>query len=157
MPEFDARSCWDGQAANGPQIDAILRHYASPLAGWGEMIATVARREQINPILLLAVMQQATHFAARPGDPQRTLYAANPFAIHFSPQAKGIAKLRLPNGDLPSFSQSLEAAVRQLKRAGGQAGTPLTAIAMMTQPPDMRFAQEVITRYLLLQRRVANM
>lgn len=120
---------WSGGAASGIQIDRLLAHYQSPFVGKGDLIASLAKREGVNPIVLLAIMQEESSFGnARNAPTLKPENLANPFSVHFNPGANGIAKLRLSNGDLATFEQSLDAVVDALKLFKASP-TPLAAFA----------------------------
>jgi len=144
---------WNGVAANGHQIDKVLRHHGSPLVGQGELIARVSREEGVNPILLLAIMQEETRFGM--GDDRsvtKVEYIVNPFAVHFAPEAKGIAKLRLPHGEPCTFEQSLRATVRQLKQAARNARAPLTRAAQTYNSLNAHWANNVDSHFSRLMK-----
>ncbi|HEY9843236.1 MAG TPA: hypothetical protein V6D23_22390 [Candidatus Obscuribacterales bacterium] len=117
---------FNGNAASGKEIDAVLKHYGSPHAGQGETIARICREQKINPILLLAVLQQESSFGNKNNlKSLKDENIANPWSVHFNEGAKGIAKLRLKDGSMPSFEQSLKGAINTLKKLAGESETPL--------------------------------
>lgn len=118
---------FDGNAATGAELDAVLRRYGSPHAGQGELIAKTAREQKINPILLLAVMQQESSYGnVKNNKLLKAENIANPWSVHFNESAQGIKKLRLKNDEMPSFQQSLDGAVRTLKNLAGDDPKPLS-------------------------------
>lgn len=130
---------FDGNAATGQEIDGVLKHYGSPHAGQGELIARICQEENINPILMISVMQQESSYGNRNNRPSlKGENIANPWSVHFDERAKGINKLRLPSnappnangerppGPLPTFEQSLRGAIRTMKNLAGSSETPLT-------------------------------
>ncbi len=118
---------FDGKAATGKEIDAVLKHYNSPHAGQGETLARICREENINPVMMVAIMQQESSFGNRSNRPSlKDENIANPWSVHFNEPAKGINKLRLKDGSLPSFEQSLRGAIRTMKNLAGDSETPLS-------------------------------
>jgi hypothetical protein len=145
---------FDGNAATGAELDAILRRYGSPHEGKGEVMAEVARREGINPVLLLAVMQQESSFGNVNNN--RTLKpenVANPWSVHFNHNGEGIAMLRHPDGRMPTFEESLNSAVRTLKNLAGDSATPLST-AGTRYAEDDRWTRAVTGHYENLLRRL---
>lgn len=128
LRDIDSQAVFtNGEAATGKEIDAVLKHYGSPHAGKGETIARICREQHINPILLIAVMQQESSFGNK--NNLKTLKPeniANPWSVHFNEKAKGIAKLRLKDGSSPTFEQSLNGAIHTLKKLAGSSATPLS-------------------------------
>ena len=112
MSSIDAEF-WNGGAASAAQIDYLFARYRSPYVGKGALIAHLAVSESINPLILLAIIQENSRFGNAPGLKPENI--ANPFAIHFNEDAKGIRKLRLRNGQMATFEQSLAEAIRLLK------------------------------------------
>lgn len=128
---------WNGSALDAVRIDRLLARYNSPYAGKGALIASVAQREGINPIVILAIMQEESAYGnVRNVANLKPENIANPFSIHFNPDAHGIAKLRLPTGEMPTFEQSLDGAVEILKVAK-TSPTPLAFIAKHFAGPDI--------------------
>jgi len=121
----------NGNAATGAQIDAVLKHYGSPYAGKGEVIAKAGREKGINPILLLAVMQKESSYGNKNNmHSLKPENIANPFSVHFTPDAvkqggQPIDMLRI-NGRLSTFEESLNGAIDTLKKLAGNSATPLT-------------------------------
>lgn len=121
---------FDSNAATGKEIDAVLKHYGSPHAGKGETIARICREKGINPILMLAVMQKESSYGNKNNNPSlKDENIANPWSVHFSPSAKGINKLRMPDGSMPTFEQSLNSAIDTLKKWAGDSPNPLKTAA----------------------------
>ena len=146
---------WDGDEASGGQIDAILAFYKSPLVGQGELIARVARQESVNPVLLLAIMQEETEFGRGNGGDSKEEWTSNPFAVHFNERGRGISKLRTPSGELSSFEGSLRAAIRLLKQAGEHSSTPLASAAREFQSDNpTHWARSVAFRFQRLERHI---
>lgn len=143
------------------QIDRILGRYKSPFVGKGAVIHNVCRTEGVNPVVLLAVMQQNSSFGNVANDPKlHRENIANPFAIHFNAQAKGVAKLRQPSGALGTFDQSLRAAARQVKQAAAS-NQPLLALSRSLGGSatglDSKWAESVGSHYETLSRQVSMM
>lgn len=109
--------------ATPADIDKILKRYNSPHAGKGQVIFDMCKKYNVNPIMMLAIMQQESQFGSTKLKPENT---ANPWSVHFTHGAKGIAKLRLPNGQLPTFEQSLEGGIKTMVKLAGSSSTPLT-------------------------------
>ncbi|MFN8577902.1 MAG: hypothetical protein U0354_13710 [Candidatus Sericytochromatia bacterium] len=109
--------------ATAADIDKILKRYNSPHAGKGQVIFDMCKKYNVNPIMVLAVMQQESQFGSTKLKPENT---ANPWSVHFNHGAKGIAKLRLPNGQLPTFEQSLEGGIKTIVKLAGNSSTPLS-------------------------------
>lgn len=109
--------------ATPADIDKILKRYNSPHAGKGQVIFDTCKKYGVNPIMMLAIMQQESQFGSTKLKPENT---ANPWSVHFNHGAKGIAKLRLPDGKLPTFEQSLEGGIKTVIKLAGNSSTPLT-------------------------------
>lgn len=105
------------------QIDKILTKYNSPHAGKGKEFLEICKKNNMNPVLMLSIMQQESGFGSKKLKPENQ---ANPFSVHFSEHAKGIKKLRLPDGSLPSLERSLESATRTMNKWSSGSTTPLT-------------------------------
>lgn len=150
---------FDGDAATGAQIDRVLAHYNSPHKGQGELMARICKEEGINPILMLAVMQKESSYGNRANvSTLKDENIANPWSVHFNERADGIKKLRLPNGEMPTFEQSLRGAIRTLKRHAGNSETPLTTTSVKYCPPHAQtWRNEVDTHFRTQSRRIQNM
>jgi hypothetical protein len=150
---------FDGNAATGAQIDRVLAHYNSPHKGQGELMARICKEEGINPILMLAVMQKESSYGNRANvSTLKDENIANPWSVHFNERADGINKLRLPNGEMPTFEQSLRGAIRTLKRHAGNSDTPLTTTSVKYCPPHAQtWRNEVDTHFRTQSRRIQNM
>jgi hypothetical protein len=109
--------------ATPADIDKILKRYNSPHVGKGQVIFDMCKKYNVNPVMMLAIMQQESQFGSTKLKPENT---ANPFSVHFTHSAKGIAKLRLPDGKLPTFEQSLEGGIKTVVKLAGNSSTPLT-------------------------------
>lgn len=146
----------NGNAATGAELDRVLRHYNSPHVGQGETIARIAREENINPVLLLAVMQKESSYGNKANTPSlKEENIRNPFSVHFNESAEGIKKLRLPNGEHPTFEQSLRGAIRTLKRHAGDSPTPLSTTSKKYCPPHHEtWTREVTANYERQMRRI---
>lgn len=112
--------------ATAEQIDGLLKRYNSPHAGKGKEFVAICKKNNINPLLMLAVMQQESSFGSTKLKPENQ---ANPFSVHFSEGAKGIKKLRLKDGSLPTLSQSLDVAAKTMNKWSSGSSTPLTTAA----------------------------
>ncbi|MBC7475751.1 MAG: glucosaminidase domain-containing protein [Candidatus Sericytochromatia bacterium] len=113
----------NSNVASAAAIDKILTGYHSPLAGKGQAIMDACKKHNINPMLMLAVMQQESGFGSSRLKEENQ---ANPFSVHFNEHGKGIQKLRHKDGSLPSFEQSLEGGINTLLRHAGSGPNPLT-------------------------------
>lgn len=109
--------------ATPADIDKILKRYNSPHAGKGQVIFDTCKKYGVNPIMMLAIMQQESQFGSSKLKPENT---ANPWSVHFTHSAKGINKLRHPDGKLPTFEQSLEGGIKTMIKLAGNSSTPLT-------------------------------
>ena len=133
---------WKSDAANEQQIDRVLAHYHSPFVGRGSLIFHIASQEGLNPIFILAVMQQTSSFGNRANQPSlKSENIANPMAVHFNEGAKGILKLRLRGGNMPTFEQSLIAFAHDFKARAAGSATPITAYACSQGSPPTWSAQ----------------
>lgn len=147
---------FDGNAATGAEIDAMLKRYGSPHYGKGDQLVKICREQKINPILLLAVMQQESTFGNKKNNPHlNEENIANPWSVHFNESAKGIKKLRLKDGSMPSFEQSLEGAIRTLKNLAGDSATPLTQAGKRYSTTGS-WTSDVMTHYRNLQSRIGK-
>ena len=126
MSSIDAEF-WNGGAASAAQIDHVFARYHSPHLGKGTVIVQMAVSENINPLILAALIQENARFGNAHGG-LKPENIANPFAIHFNEDAKGIRKLRLRNGQMATFEQSLAEAIRLLKLCR-KSPTPLNEAA----------------------------
>ncbi|MFN4150015.1 MAG: hypothetical protein ACK4IX_03645 [Candidatus Sericytochromatia bacterium] len=113
--------------ATAKDIDKILTRYNSPHAGKGQVILDACKKNNINPILVLAVMQEESIFGSKKLKEENQ---ANPFSVHFNESAKGIKKLRLKDGSLPTFEQSLNAGIKTILRHAKDSPTPLSTAAV---------------------------
>lgn len=113
--------------ATAQDIDKILKRYNSPHAGKGQVILDTCKKYNINPILVLAVMQEESIFGSKKLKPENQ---ANPFSVHFNESAKGIKKLRLKDGSLPTFEQSLEGGIKTILKHAKDSSTPLSTAAV---------------------------
>ncbi|PKL76110.1 MAG: hypothetical protein CVV27_11935 [Candidatus Melainabacteria bacterium HGW-Melainabacteria-1] len=148
---------FNANAATGEQIDAVLRHYNSPHAGQGDLLVEVCREQQINPVLLLAVMQQESSYGNRDNRPSlKDENIANPWSVHFNESAQGINKLRLKDGSLPSFEESLRGAIRTLKNLAGESETPLSTAGRRYSTTGA-WTGEVTRHYEVQLNRIARM
>ena len=125
--------------------------------GKGDLIASVARREGLNPIVLLAIMQEESSFGnARNAPTLKPENTSNPFSIHFTPSANGIAKLRLPDGELSTFEKSLGAVVETLKLFR-TSPTPLASFANHLGVMDVSgWTVRVRSHFEALKRRILS-
>jgi len=147
---------WNGSAANEHIVSIILRHYASPLAAKASSIVTKARTEMINPLLLLAVMKVESNFANKNSRPDlKPENVANPFSVHFNPAAAGIMKLRLQNGAMPSFEESLQAFIRMFKARSSGSQTPIATYALRDKSLSS-WTSNVCAAFQTIQARVAQ-
>jgi len=149
MPNLDKAAFTDSGAADAHQVGRILRRYNSPFAGQERAIIAICEQKRVNPLVLLAVMQEETVFGTAPNLKRENL--ANPFSIHFSPNARGIAKLAGEGGQPVSFARSLEAAGARLAQAGMSA-TPLYAAAALWGGAGANWAANVQAHYNNLAR-----
>lgn len=113
-------------SATAEQIDGLLKRYNSPHAGKGKEFVAICKKNNINPLLMLAVMQQESSFGSTKLKEENQ---ANPFSVHFNEGAKGIKKLRLKDGSLPTLSQSLDVAAKTMNKWSSGSSTPLTTAA----------------------------
>ncbi len=113
----------NSNVASAAAIDKILTSYHSPHAGKGQVIMDACKKHNINPMLMLAVMQQESGFGSSRLKEENQ---ANPFSVHFNEHGKGIQKLRHKDGSLPSFEESLEGGINTLLRHAGNGPNPLT-------------------------------
>lgn len=116
----------DTNSATAEQIDGLLKRYNSPHAGKGKEFVSICKKNNINPLLMLAVMQQESSFGSTKLKEENQ---ANPFSVHFNEGAKGIKKLRLKDGSLPTLSQSLDVAAKTMNKWSSGSSTPLTTAA----------------------------
>lgn len=117
----------DSNAATAEEIDAVLSHYGSPHAGKGDILLGLCQKKGINPILMLAIMQQESSYGNKSNNKSLSdENVANPWSVHFNEPADGINKLRLKDGSMPSFKQSLGKAIDIMKRLAGDSSNPLT-------------------------------
>ncbi len=135
--------------ATPADIEKILKRYNSPHMGKGQIIYDKCKEAGVNPIMMLAIMQQESQFGSRNLNPENT---ANPFSVHFNHSAKGIAKLRLPSGQLPTFEQSLDGGIRTVKKLAGDSATPLTT-AGKKYAADGGWAKSIQLHYTNLLKR----
>lgn len=100
--------------ATADDINKILKRYNSPHQGKGQVILDTCKQYGVNPIMMLAIMQQESQFGSKKLKPENQ---ANPFSVHFNHDGKGIAKLRypptkdFPNGKMPNFEESLKGGI----------------------------------------------
>lgn len=113
----------DTNTATAAQIDKILTKYNSPHAGKGKEFLEICKKNNMNPVLMLSIMQQESGFGSKK---LKVENQANPFSVHFNEHAKGINKLRLPDGSLPSLERSLDSAARTMNKWSAGSSTPLT-------------------------------
>ena len=109
--------------ATAKDIDKILTRYNSPHAGKGQVILDACKKAGVNPIMMLAIMQEESQFGSTKLKPENQ---SNPFSVHFNHSAKGIAKLRHKDGSLPTFEESLAGGIRTVKKLAGTSATPLS-------------------------------
>ena len=133
----------NSNVASAAAIDKILTGYHSPLAGKGQAIMDACKKHNINPMLMLAVMQQESGFGSSRLKEENQ---ANPFSVHFNEHGKGIQKLRHKDGSLPSFEQSLEGGINTLLRHAGSGPNPLT-IAGKKYSETVSWSAEVTSKY----------
>jgi|GEM_PF-4532143 len=100
-------------AASAAQIDRIFARYGSPYFGKGASVASVAMRDGVNPLVLLAILHENSGLSGASG--LKVENTSNPFAVPFNKHARGIFKLRMPDGRLTTFEDSLAATVCTLK------------------------------------------
>lgn len=155
--ELDSRAVFsNGNAATGREIDSVLRHYNSPHAGQGELLARICREENINPVMMVAIMQQESSFGNRNNRPSlKDENIANPWSVHFNEPAQGIAKLRLKDGSMPSFEQSLRGAIRTMKNLAGDSETPLSTAGRRYSATGA-WTSEVSGHYRVQSNRIAR-
>lgn len=117
----------NSNAASAEEVDAVLRHYGSPHAGKGASLVALCKEKNINPILMLAIMQQESSYGNKNNNKSLSdENVANPWSVHFNEPAEGIKKLRLKDGSMPSFEHSLGKAIDIMKRLAGDSNTPLS-------------------------------
>lgn len=122
--DIDTRAAFtNSNTASAADVDRILKHYKSPHAGKGQVIVDMCKKYGVNPVMMLAIMQQESQYGSTKLKPENV---ANPFSVHFDHSKKGIASLRLPGGKLPTFEQSLEGGIKTVKNLAGDSATPLT-------------------------------
>ncbi len=148
---------YDANAVSAKEIDAILKHYGSPHAGKGSEMLAISQEMGINPLMMLAIMQQESSYGNTNNNkslgPENV---ANPWSVHFNEGAKGINKLRLKDGSLPSFSQSYKAAVRTMINLANESATPLTQ-AGKKYSTTASWTNAIQTHYATQLRRVEKM
>lgn len=158
LGNIDSRAVFsDSNAATAEEIDAVLSHYGSPHAGKGAELVTVCKEKGINPILMLAVMQQESSFGNKANN--HSLSAeniANPWSVHFNESAKGIKKLRLKDGSMPTFEQSLRGAIDTLQRLSGDSSSPLSTAGTRYSETGS-WTTSVTAHYQTQLRRIAKM
>lgn len=117
----------NSNTASAADVDRILKHYKSPHAGKGQVIVDMCKKYGVNPVMMLAIMQQESQYGSTKLNPKlKPENVANPFSVHFDHSKKGIASLRLPGGKLPTFEQSLEGGIKTVLNLAGDSATPLT-------------------------------
>ncbi|MEK7432322.1 MAG: hypothetical protein AABZ74_04255 [Cyanobacteriota bacterium] len=109
-------------SVSAEQIDSVLKKYNSPHAGKGKEFLEICKKNNINPVIMLAVMQQESIYGSTKLKEENQ---ANPFSVHFTEGAKGIKKLRFKDGTLPTFAQSLQGACNTMNKLAGSSETPI--------------------------------
>jgi len=108
-------------------LEKIFKKYGSPHQGKGQAMLDLCQKYEINPVMMLAIMQKESSMGNRRNNPHlNDENIANPWSVHFSEGAKGIKKLRLKDGSLPTFEQSLEGAIKTMLNLSGDSDTPLS-------------------------------
>lgn len=132
----------NGNAASPEQIDKILKKYNSPFQGKGQVISDMCKKYNVNPTMMLAIMQQESTFGKASEENK-----ANPFSVHFNHAGKGIMKLRHPDGRKATFEESLEGAIKTMKNRAGDSNTPFTTAGNKYCNPPAPWLKAVTGHY----------
>lgn len=133
----------NANAATPAQIDKILEHYNSPFKGKGQEISDMAKKYNVNPVMLLAIMQQESTFGKASSENQ-----ANPFSIL---EGNKTHRLRHRDDTKFTFTESLEGAARILNEHGSNSSRPLTNAGQAYCKPSAPWITGVAQNFRHLQ------
>lgn len=129
--------------ATAAQIDKVLKHYNSPYAGKGEVFLKICKENNVNPVMMLSIMQAESGFGS---SKYKIENQKNPFSYHFNEGAKGIDKLKKKDGSFPSFEESLKGAcstITKYEKVRAKDGSkfsdiskPLSNVSVSYCPPN---------------------
>lgn len=158
LQNIDSKAVFfDTNAVTAKEIDAILKHYGSPHAGKGAEMLAISQEEGVNPLMMLAIMQQESSYGNTSNNKSlKPENVANPWSVHFNEGAKGINKLRLKDGSMPSFAQSYRVAARTMVNLSDESSTPLTQ-AGKKYSTTASWTHSIKTHYATQLNRVAKM